>query len=99
MTTYKEIFGKQIKQVSSDPTDAGAEGQIWFNTTEGVFKSVVAGAAWSSGSNMSQTRANTSGAGTQTAGLAAGGFVVPTNTTGITEEYNGSGWGSGGIYN
>ena len=45
MTTYKEIFGKQIKQLSSDPTDAEAEGQVWYNTTAGVFKTVLSVAA------------------------------------------------------
>ena len=37
MTTYKEIFGKQIQKLSSDPTDAQAEGQVWYNTTDDVF--------------------------------------------------------------
>jgi hypothetical protein len=41
MTTYKEIFGKYVKNYSSDPT-ADAEGQVWYNTTSGTFKSVVA---------------------------------------------------------
>jgi len=41
MTTYKEIFGKPIKVVSSDPTDAGAEGQVWYNSTSGTFKTVL----------------------------------------------------------
>ena len=40
MTTYKEIFGKQIKNLSSDPAN-NAEGQIWFNTTSGTFKSLI----------------------------------------------------------
>jgi hypothetical protein len=40
MTTYKEIFGKYVKNYSSDPT-ADAEGQVWYNTTSGTFKSVV----------------------------------------------------------
>ena len=94
MTTYKETFGKQIKQVSSDPTDAGAEGQIWFNTTAGVFKTVVAVGAWSSGGNLSTARKGLGGAGTQTAGLAFGGSTDPD--TNSTEEYDGSGWTAGG---
>jgi hypothetical protein len=39
MATYKEIFGKQIKFLSSDPANE-AEGQIWYNSTSGTFKSV-----------------------------------------------------------
>ena len=38
MTTYKEIFGKYVKNYSSDPT-ADAEGQVWYNSTSGTFKS------------------------------------------------------------
>jgi hypothetical protein len=33
MSTYKEIFGKQIKNLSSDPPAAISEGQIWYNTS------------------------------------------------------------------
>ncbi len=47
MTTYKEIFGKQIKNYSSDPAN-NAEGQVWYNSTSNTFKTVVASGAWSS---------------------------------------------------
>jgi len=101
MTTYKEIFGKQIKQLSTDPTDAGAEGQVWFNTTSGTFKSLLSVGAWSSGSAM--IRATTTaganhalGVGIQTAAIYAGGYSPYTNKT---EHYNGSGWSSGGNMN
>ena len=80
MTTYKEIFGKYVKNYSSDPT-ADAEGQVWYNTTSGTFKSVVAGAAWSSGSPLINARIRLAGAGTQTAGLAFGGTAPPGNQT------------------
>jgi hypothetical protein len=55
MTTYKEIFGKYVKNYSSDPT-SDAEGQVWYNTTSGTFKSVVASAAWSAGSPLIPAR-------------------------------------------
>jgi hypothetical protein len=38
MTTYKELFGKAVKYLSTDPTD-DIEGQIWYNSTTGLFKS------------------------------------------------------------
>ena len=94
MTTYKEIFGKYVKNYSSDPT-ADTEGQVWYNSTTGVFKSVVASAAWSSGSPLNTARDALAGAGTQNEGLAFGGTLSPGNT-GATEEYNGSGWATGG---
>jgi hypothetical protein len=92
MTTYKELFGKAVKYLSTDPTTE-AEGQVWYNSTSGTFKSVVATATWSSGSPLNITRRNLAGAGTQTAGLGFGGGPP---ITGATEEYNGSGWATGG---
>jgi hypothetical protein len=49
MTTYKELFGKAVKYLSTDPDNAQAEGQVWYNSTSGTFKSIVASEAWSSG--------------------------------------------------
>jgi hypothetical protein len=102
MTTYKEIFGKPIKVLSSDPTDAGAAGQVWYNSTLGSFRSVLASGAWSSASSTINAKQRPGGCGTQTAGLAAGGFTAPGPTLtalATTEEYNGSGWSSGGNLN
>ena len=42
MATYKEIYGQEIKSLSSDPSaTAATEGQIWYNTTSGTFKVVL----------------------------------------------------------
>ena len=89
MTTYKEIFGKQIKNFSSDPPGTQIEGQIWFNTTSGTFKTLLNTGAWSSGGGTNTGGYGAGGAGTQTAGLIFG-RVSPV--TGATEEYNGSSW-------
>jgi hypothetical protein len=97
MTTYKEIFGKYVKNYSSDPS-FDAEGQVWYNTTSGTFKSVVASAAWSSGSPGIQARRLTGGTGTQTAALAMGGVGPNPTVFNNTEEYNGSGWSTGANY-
>jgi hypothetical protein len=98
MTTYKEIFGKQVKNYSSDPAN-DAEGQVWYNSTSGTFKSVLSVGAWSAGGNLITQIYATSGAGasTQSAGLGFGGYsAIPNTRTNSTEEYNGSGWASGG---
>ncbi len=99
MTTYKEISGKQIKNYSSDPAN-DAEGQVWYNSTDGAFKSVLATGAWSSGSPTINLTNSGGGAGTQTAGLIFAGRnpSVPAFVS-TTEEYNGSGWASGGAIN
>ena len=99
MTTYKEIFGKQIKQLSTDPTDAGAEGQVWYNTTLGSFRSVLSVGAWSSGDNINTAGYGAAGTGTQTAGLIAGRNAVTPSAdvpSNATEEYDGSAWTGGG---
>ena len=94
MTTYKEIFGKYVKNYSSDPT-SDIEGQVWYNSTTGVFKTNLAGAAaWAAGGSLSTARRLLGGAGTQTAGLAFGGQT--TTAVANTEEYDGSAWTAGG---
>jgi len=95
MATYKEIFGKQIKFLSSDPTNE-SEGQVWYNSTSGTFKSTLVSAAWSSASNMTTAQQNPGGFGIQTAAVSVGGNTPPNSNK--TEEYNGSGWSAGGDY-
>ena len=95
MATYKEIFGKQIKFLSSDP-DNEAEGQIWYNSTSDTFKTVVSSGAWSSSAPINTVRTATGSLGTQTASLMMGGAAPPYPTpTAAVEEYNGSGWSNG----
>jgi hypothetical protein len=90
MTTYKELFGKAVKYLSTDPDNAQAEGQVWYNSTSGTFKSIVVGAAWSSGSPLITGRDTLGGAGTQTAALVFGGSLPASPyQVAATEEYNG----------
>ena len=42
MATYSEIKGQPIKKLASDPSDL-VEGQVWFNTTDQLYKVVVNG--------------------------------------------------------
>ena len=95
MATYKEIFGKQVKFLSSDPANE-AEGQIWYNSTSGTFKSVLVSEAWSSSGSMISGRSTLAGAsaGTQTATVFFGGY--DGSVSNLTEEYDGVGWTVGG---
>ena len=97
MATYKEIFGKQIKFLSSDPANE-ATGQIWYNSTSGTFKTVLSGGAWSSTTPAITALSAAATLGTQTAALATSGYGVPSNPSGIpqTQTYNGLGWTTGG---
>ena len=89
MSTYKEIVGKKIKTITSDPS-AGTDGEMWYLSPTGNFRGVAINKAWSSAANMTTGRADGTGsAGTSTAGFY-GGASSPDST--ITEEYNGTGW-------
>ena len=92
MSTYKNIFGKSVKFLATDPDNAEAEGQIWYNSTDGAFKDVIVNEAWSSSSPLNNANQNNSGDGTQNAALSVGG-TFPANMADF-EEYNGSGWTS-----
>jgi hypothetical protein len=100
MTTYRNIHGRSIQAVTTDPTESVAEGQIWYNTTSDTFKSVIASEAWSSTSPTINLTNSGGAAGTQTAGLIFGGRnpSAPAFVS-TTEEYNGSGWTAGGALN
>jgi len=105
MATYREIHGRSIKSVTTDPSSPSAitEGEIWYNTTSGTFKSRVLVEAWSSGEDVPGT-ANRLGfaSGTVTAGLYASGYegtgtAPPANLmTDASFEYDGTNWTSGG---
>jgi hypothetical protein len=92
MTTYKEIFGKPVKVVSSDPANE-AEGQVWYNSTLGSFRSVVAGGAWSSSAPLGTGRYTAGSFGNQTAGVVVGGAASGTKLSNV-EHYNGTGFSS-----
>jgi hypothetical protein len=96
MTTYRKLHGKAVKTVTTNPTDDAAEGQIWFNSTDNKFKSVVSSSAWVSAAAMITARGYGSANGTQTASLYTGGLEPGGTYYANTEEYNGSGWSVGG---
>ena len=94
MTTYRKIHGRAIKSVSSNLSAPSAEGQIWFNTTDNKFRSVVNLQAWISAGALPTTRQNAEGCGTQTAGLVSSGATGPAGPAFLNTscEYNGTGW-------
>ena len=100
MTTYKSIHGKRVKTFATDLDNTEAEGQIFFSTASPgrELKTVVGSGAWSSGGSLAIGHQETSAAGTQTAGLCFAGSP-PTGGIVSTEEYNGSGWATGGDLN
>ena len=95
MSTYKEIVGKKIKKVTSDPSDS-ADGQMWYNSTTGSIRGLAIVTAWASASPMLTARGYGAANGTQTASLYTGGLEPGGTYYANTEEYNGSGWSAGG---
>jgi len=96
MSTYKNLIGKDINYLTTDPDNVQAEGQIWYNSTSGEFKDMIISQAWSSGGIVNNARRGGAASGTLTAGLAFGGRIPPGTNVADTEEYNGSGWTTGG---
>ena len=99
MSTYEELHGKRVEVFSSDPTlDSSYEGQVWYNSTSGVLKSVVLTEATHSGPAMPNKKSLFGGGvGTSTAGLTVGG-IDDSSYLNTVEEWNGSGWAAGGTY-
>ena len=96
MSTYEQLKGLKVKYLSADTSgDRSVEGELFYNSSDFGLKSHIAVGAFSAGGNMlTARRAMTGGAGTQTAGLIAGGYVTALMNN--TEEYNGNGWSSSG---
>ena len=92
MSTYRTLKGYSIKSVTSDPANI-KEGQIWYNDTSNQIKVAPLISAWASGGAVNTGRRSGAGAGTQTAGLAFGGYSTDLST--LSEEYNGSSWSEG----
>ena len=98
MAKYKNIGGTTVgfRSGAEEYTyPSGAEGSIYYNSSNGQFEFVGLGAgSWASGGNMNSARRFLWGAGTQTAGLAFGGY--DGSDRGYTEEYDGSSWTESG---
>ena len=98
MSEYESIHGTRVKYLTSDPTlDSSVEGQVWYNSTSGANKALVAIKAWAATGNVNTKRISAGGSGTATAGLTAGGRQGDASPQGAhqTEEYTGYTWRNG----
>ena len=94
MATYKELEGFGVQTLATDPDNTSWVGSIFYNSTEGVFKTVkpggIAVATWASAAGITTQRSFTGASGVQTAAIYMGG---PEPTYGVlTEIYNGTSW-------
>jgi hypothetical protein len=102
MSSYKEIFGFKIKNVSSDPANFQV-GEVWYNTTDDVLKlgaDTGPTGAWASGTSIPAQRQGgvDGGFGTPTAAIimfgTSGAPAYTAYTT--TFEYDGTTWSPSG---
>ena len=100
MAKYRDIGGTTVKFKSGTEeyvygtSGSGAEGSIYYNSSNGQFEFVGLGTgAWSSGGDLNTGRRNVAGFGTQTAAVFFGGRLIPPpSAKNETEEYNGTSW-------
>ena len=92
MTTYRQIHGRSIQAVTTDPTGDVAEGQIWYNTTSDTFKSVLTQEAWVASNKMNTPRATMAGGGVRTSAIISGKHGANPSDASLAESYNGTGW-------
>lgn len=97
MANYNAIRGRLVQSLSSDPSITSAyEGQVWYNSTSSLLKSLSHIKAFASGGNVSTGRNSLGGTGTQTATVVFGGNTSPPTYSNATEEYGGVSWTAGG---
>ena len=103
MAAYKDLVGQKITKVTSNPGEPKT-GQMWYNSTDGKLRGLGILEAWASTSPLIQSRDSAGAAGTQTAAMVFGGRnEVDGGPTGgpnaqynLNEEYNGTGYSTGG---
>ena len=95
MATYRSIVGHKINKVSSDPAEP-LTGQMWYNSTTGTLRGLGIVSAYSSTPPLSTGRRATGGTGTKTEALVCSGQISAPTRTSATEEYNGTGYSTGG---
>jgi len=96
MTDYRTIKGAAVQSRTST---SGISGEIWYDSSNGAFKlnTVTTSGVWTSGNSLNTARQScfTATVGTQTAGLAAGGYLSgPASRSNATEHYDGTNWTS-----
>ena len=96
MADLKDIRGTRVQSFSSDLSSPGSTEQLFYNTTNNVFKiarvGTVADGTWSSGGTPNAARSARGGAGVGSTALHFGGFNPTATTRGETETYNGTAW-------
>jgi len=96
MADYRALRGVTITTVDGDPSNLVA-GDIWYNSsTKKIKVRKQTTGAWATGTALNTGRSTQATAGTQTAGLCAGGNAAPApSVSALSEEWNGTAWAEG----
>ena len=101
MAKYKNIGGTTVgfrsgsEEYAYGSSGNGAEGSIYYNSSNGQFEFVgTATGAWSTGGTMNTGRTSSAGTGSgSTDHIIAGGYYLPPSADrSATETYNGTSW-------
>jgi hypothetical protein len=98
-TARHGTWGGPVGSSTASQLMGGNNGSSMVTNVENFDSSTTAvtAGAWAAGGNLSTARRTLSGAGTQTAALAMGGYAPPNPTaSNASEEYDGSSWTAGG---
>ena len=74
MSTYKSIKGESIVGRTSNFTSPSTEGQIFYNTSDDVFRTLISAKSWSAGGTLTTARYGNAGGGTTSAAVIFGGY-------------------------
>jgi hypothetical protein len=93
MAAYKDLVGQKITVVTSNPPEPKT-GQMWYNSTDGVLRSLGITEAFSSAASMGTSRYGHGAAGNKGGGIVASGRPPASGPAAMVtaEEYNGSGF-------
>ena len=95
MANYKDIKGTtvQVKSATQPTTYPQLAGELYYNSSNGDYEFLSPGAGvWSSGGALNAARSGRAAAGTQTTGIAFGGWNPTSSVHASTEKYDGSSW-------
>jgi len=92
LTSVGNVVTNEIKRLCEP-------GQLFYNRDTNQFNVTINGGGpgvWSNTAGISTTRTGLSGAGTQNAALAFGGYVPGPTASSCTEKFNGYSWSTSG---
>jgi len=98
---YFKVVIKDKKKQREQKEQSDLEYDLEYDSEKGFEVGAKAdteeydGTSWATGGDLNTARNSLAGCGTQTAGLAFGGYIIGSNKA-DTEEYDGTAWAGNG---